>query len=41
MEAVFPMETCPSLAGWLIDDPVAVLISMKEPVITVQSNIPT
>lgn len=29
------------LADWLIDDPLAVLISMKEPVLPVQSNIPT
>lgn len=29
------------LADWLIDDPVAVLISMKEPVIAVQSDITT
>lgn len=29
------------LADWLIDDPVALLISVKEPDIAVQSNIPT
>lgn len=29
------------LADWLIDDPVAVLISMKEPVVAVQSDIAT
>lgn len=31
----------PWLADWLIDDPVAVLISMKEPVVAVQSDITT
>lgn len=44
MEAVFLRGDVPFtgwLADWLIDDLVAVLISMKEPVIAAQSNIPT
>lgn len=30
MEGMFPIETCPSVAGWLIDDPVAMLTDQYE-----------